>query len=161
MLCAGVALALAPGCSSQPASDVDEVTGAQAAPAEGQERIAETTAALENAVAVQLGQGTIDRTALAGPIARAVEAYPEEARTEVQADIQAALDDAESLAPQLTPEQRADVAAHPEHVAAVSEAYFRPRRGFGWVGRPGWGRRWGWGRGCGWNNPWCRRGFWR
>src|SRR5579871_4733766 len=84
MLCAGVALALATGCSSQPGSndEGDEVTGAQAAPAEGQERIAETSAALESAIAGQLGHGAIDRAALAGPIARAVEAVPEEARPE-------------------------------------------------------------------------------
>jgi hypothetical protein len=163
VLCAGVALALGTGCSSQPASngEGDEITGAQTAPVEGQERVAETTAALTDAIAAQLGQGTIDRAALAGPIARVVESSPEEARPEVQADIQDTLADAEDLASQMSPEQRADVAAHPEHVAAVSEAVYRGRRGAGrgW-GRPLWGRRWGRGRVCSAADPWCRRRMW-
>jgi hypothetical protein len=148
---AGAALALGVGCAVQPASneEVDQVSGEQ-------ERIAETTAALQDALTTQFEQGTIDRAALAGPIDQVVQSFPEEARPEVQSHIANMLDDASSLASQMSPEQRADVAAHPEHVDSVNDAiYRRPWRGM-W--RPGWGGlRWGRGAICGLNNPWCRR----
>jgi hypothetical protein len=143
-----MALASGMGCAVQPASN-EEV--------DPQDRIAETTAALQDALTAQFVQGTIDPAALARPIEGVLQSFPEEARPEVQSHVQAALDDATELASRMSPEQRADVAGHPEHVDSVSEAYWRRP---GW--RPGWGAGWRWGRGgiCGLNNPWCRRGGW-
>jgi hypothetical protein len=148
------------GCAVQPASndEVDQVSGEQSAPADGQERIAETTTALQDALTTQFVQGKIDRAALAGPIDRVVQSFPEEARAEVQSHIASMLDDASDLASQMLPEQRADMAAHPERVDSVNEAIYR---GPAWRRfHPGWGRGWRWGNVCTWNNPWCRRGGW-
>jgi hypothetical protein len=151
------------GCAVQPASndEVEQVSGEQSAPADGQERIAETTAALQDALTTQFVHGTIDRAALADPIDQVVQSYPEEARPEVQSHIAAMLDDASGLASQMSPAQRADVAAHPERIDSVNEGLYRGAAWRRW--HPGWFRRgmnWGRPNVCGWNNPWCRRGGW-
>jgi hypothetical protein len=158
---AGVALGIAalgsPARADQ--SSASSAPSTQAAAASGQQRIGETTWALENAFKDQFVRGAIDRTALAAPIDEVLKAMPEAARPQVQAHIERVLATAEKLASQMTPEDRATAAAPPaaERVGTAAQAQFV---GWGWPGAAGWGgygafgfpgmAGWGTGLGMGW-----------
>jgi hypothetical protein len=138
-LSAGVALGLtlAGSARAEPTTQNDQ-QGSEAQrglPAE-QVRIAEATLNLENAFRDQFVQGKSDRDALAAPIAQVVQAMPEAARPKVQAHIDAILAGGARATAEMTPEQRARVAAPPETVSKTQAAIIS---GWGWPAATGWG----------------------
>ncbi len=106
--------------------------------ASGQEHIADLTQKLENAFNEQFARGSIDRSALAGPIHDVVEAMPAAARPKVASHIDDILQTAEKLATQMTPEQRAEAVAPPsaEKIGKTQAAIISA---WGWPGAVGWG----------------------
>ncbi len=137
-----------------------------------QQRLADAALKLENAFNDQFVAGTIDRSALAGPIDEVVQAAPEAARAKISAHIDRVLETGAALASRMTPEQRAAVVTPPENIGKTEQAQLV---GFGWPGAVGWGGLgafgfpagyglgfglngvglgwgggWGWGNGLGW-----------
>ena len=168
---AGVALGIA---ALGPTARADESSASpgpssQAAPASGQQRVADVTWTLENAFRDQFVRGAIDRSALAGPIDDVLKAMPEAARPEVQAHIATVLATAEKLASQMTPEERAAAAAPPaaENVGKAAQAQIV---GWGWPGIAGFGgfggfgfpllNSFGWGTGLGWGGLGLGGAYW-
>ena len=138
-LSAGVALGLALACSARaeatPQPDPQGSESNAGLPAQ-QVRIAEATLNLENAFRDQFVQGKIDREALAEPIQQVIQAMPETARPKVQAHIDAVLAGGARAVSEMTPEQRARVAAPPETLGKTQAAILA---GWGWPGMAGWG----------------------
>jgi hypothetical protein len=132
-LSAGVALGLSLACSAR----AEPIPQQGSLPAE-QVRVAEATLSLENAFRDQFVQGKIDREALAAPIDRVMQAMPEQARPMVQAHIDAVLVAGARAASEMTPEQRALVAATPapETLGTTQAAQLAA---WGWPGMAGWG----------------------
>ena len=127
-LSAGVALSLA-FCPA---------ARAEASPNAGQARIADATLKLEKAFNEQFVHGSIDRSALSGPIDEVIRAMPEAARPNVQAHIERVVQEGAGLAPLMTPEQRAQVTASPppEKLGATQQAQIAA---YGWPYAGGWG----------------------
>ena len=131
VLSAGVALGLA----SAPAAWAEPAAGQGDA---GQARIADATLKLERAFDEQFVQGSIDRSALSGPIDEVLRAMPETVRPSVQVHIARVLDVAERLASQMTPEQRVQVATPPAR-ESVGQSVQAQVAAWGWPGAAGWG----------------------
>jgi hypothetical protein len=137
-LTAGLALGLTLGCVAQADTSTHESSSSQAAPRDGQARLAETTQKLEDAFADQFVHGRVDRSSLAAPIGDVVKAMPEAARPKVQQHIDQVLDAGEKLTSTMTPEQRAALATPPaaEKVGKTQQAQLAA---WGWPGTAGWG----------------------
>jgi hypothetical protein len=101
-------------------------------------RIAETTLSLENAFRDQFVQGKIDREALSVPIDQVIQAMPEAARPKVQAHIDAILAGGARAASEMTPEQRAQVAA-PLAAETLGKTQAAILAGWGWPAMGGMG----------------------
>jgi hypothetical protein len=138
-LASGIAIGIAMlGSTGKAETSAPEESSAQPSQAAGQQRVAETTQKLESAFNDQFVKGKIDPTALAGAINDVVSAMPEEARPKVKAHIDDVLKAGTKVAAQLTPEQRAQVAAPPsaENVGKTVQAQVAA---WGWPGYAGWG----------------------
>jgi hypothetical protein len=162
----GLALGLtvASAAQAEPASD------AQASRSTSENPMAATTLKLEKAFSDQFVKGQIDREALAPLVRDVIQATPEAAQPRVQAHIDAVIARGELQASQLTPEQRAQVAAPPPASDTVGQilagwgwpgavgfgglgAFGFPGMGFGGWGA-GWGTGLGLGTGLGWGWGW-------
>lgn len=136
-LSAGLALAMAMGCSAQVEPSNQEPSASQASPSvPAQERIAQTTLKLESAFADQFVRGKIDRSTL--PIDGVVQAMPEAARPKFLDHINRVIEAGQKLASEMTPEQRAQAAAPPAE-EKVGKAVQAQIAAWGWPGYGGWG----------------------
>jgi hypothetical protein len=124
--------------SSQAEPTAEQSFAVESSPGAGQARIADTTLKLEKAFNDQFVKGQIDRSALAAPIADVIQAMPEEARPKVQAHLDEILKAADTLAPKMSPEERAQAVQPPaeEHVGKTQQAQIAA---WGWPGYGGWG----------------------
>jgi len=122
-----------------------------------QRHLASATFALENAYDVQYVKGQVDANALQPLIYDVLEAMPEQARPQAQAHIYDVISSGQKDAKDLTPEQRAQVAAPtsedkmgPQKVEQIGAWGWGPYySGYG-LGLGGYGLGYGMGYGLGW-----------
>jgi len=137
---AGVALAVALGCTARADDSSQAPPGQQAAAPTGQARIGETTWSLERAFSDQFVRGQVDSQALAPLVDAVVQAMPEAARSKVAAHIAQVIATGQSLASTMSADQRARVAAAPAAGAGGTTAVpIGIVSSWGWPGYAGWG----------------------
>jgi hypothetical protein len=146
----GLALAVA-GCAT--GSDGSSEGPNTQAVGQQQRHLASASFALENAYDVQYAKGQVDANALQPLIYDVLEAMPEQARPQAQAHIYDVITSGEKDAKNLTPEQRAQVAA-PVSADKMGPQQVEQIGAWGWgglgMGGLGYGAAYGAGYGLGW-----------
>jgi hypothetical protein len=173
VLSAGLALAAA-GCAADAA--VEESHAEEPPVSQDQQRLASTSLALEKAYTVQFVKGQVDPDALQPLVDDVLESMPEGNRATAQAHIHEVISEGQKDASEMTPGQRARIAAPvsadelgPEQVDLIGAwGWGWPAfGGFGGPGAVGWGAGWvpGWGAagwvpglGMGWGLGWSGLG---
>lgn len=155
----GLALAVA-GCAAGVGGTAEshDTSGAQGTDPQ-QQRLASASLALEMAYDVQFVKGQVDRDALQPMVADVVKAMPASARAKAQAHMYDVIANGERDASEMTPEQRARIAAPvsademgPQQVEVIG-AWGWGWPAFGAVGGLGFG-------GLGWGGGWGTTAAW-
>jgi hypothetical protein len=136
---AGLALAVT-GCATGAGGSSEQGPVGQQ-----QRHLASASFALENAYDVQYAKGQVDANALQPLIYDVLEAMPEQARPQAQAHIYDVISSGEKDAKDLTPEQRAQVAA-PVSADKIGPQQVEQIGAWGWGGLGygvGYGLGWG------------------